>query len=38
MSKDDVIELVKLIIRGAYQNPILELDIKGEDIIVIQGL
>lgn len=37
-TKDEVIDLIKLIIRGTYQNPSLELDIKGEDIIVIQGL
>lgn len=37
-TKDNVIELIKLIIRSACQNPNLKLDIKIEDIIVIQGL
>ena len=37
-TKENVIDLIKLIIRGKYQNPTLKLDIKAEDIIVLQGL
>ena len=37
-TKQEVIELIKTIIKGHCQNPNLELNIKDEDIIILQGL
>lgn len=37
-TKKEVIELIESVIKGYSQNPKLELNIKAEDIIILQGL
>ena len=37
-TKQEVVELIETIIKGHCQNPKLELNIKEEDIIILQGL
>lgn len=36
--KYEIIELIKLLIRSAYQNPDIQIDIKEEDIIILESL